>query len=594
MLLINYAAPQQETWPCLARVQHLVYIVHSQCIDKRIFSTPIKINELLKKNTSMNTIIKKCALLTGLLLPVALKAQPWVTIFAPPPAVPFNLRAYNTYYLPFPTAMDQMERNISDATAALRTLRPDSASLSSTGFFVKTDEKKPYLCLVTAAHSFMSNNTPTPRTVFLEAIGYKYRRMQREQFGINPTAAVEYSIRASSTYTVLAAGLSSINNICEDDYAIIAIPKWEVPPGVRVFELPYQFIAGDLAVPATAAEKLIMIHHSLGLPQRISELWNDYPDVTRNQHRIVQSGINNKFWTIGYWNNGSISTGASGAALISTKNGQPTAIGINTNSIQLSGFDSPAILFAAQNDYGKWKSAAYKLSNIASVIREKCGCTDSAAATGRGYVPVKLDAPTSVSLFSQRDLELASIVFGAENPATATWYYNHTGNITITAALKDIRANIHAWQGAVILKPGFDASASNGAELVIGTGSFYVSGSASPLVGKHGTITGFEAAIDTKATTVAAEGSLKTQQLFKVYPSPTKGIINIAPGLNGKAYTIRITDILGKEIFKENTAAPGNRQIDISSKITAGGTYLLQVQVKGEASPVVWKMVIMK
>ena len=55
-----------------------------------------------------------------------------------------------------------------------------------------------------------------------------------------------------------------------------------------------------------------------------------------------------------------------------------------------------------------------------------------------------------------------------------------------------------------------------------------------------------------------------------------------------------IIDFSGTVLYHETTSRPGNRQVDVSKKVTPGGTYLLQVQMEGEATPITWKVLVIQ
>ena len=543
-------------------------------------------------------------MITGMLLGFAVKAQPeWVRIYDPPNAV-FNLKPYY-YFNPARSAgLTAMQKDISDATVSLSLPVPinfyNFSNTQGTGFFIRTPTDSPFICLLTAAHGIMEANSIAPSTFTFSNIGFRYRRTATENWGDNFTKNIEYHNVNTVTCKVLDAKYELIDNFPAKDYALIAYPKAVMEKGLEIYEAPYDFPV-NLTVPNTPDEELFMIHHPHGMPQRLSELSNDYPDVAQNHHQIggyLSPGED--LWRTKYWLNGSISFGSSGAALIRPVYGQPRVVGVQvaagSKSPTMYDIDpSTAIQNAESKDTGRATAIIYKLHPIADVIRRKCGCSDAVALTGIRVTPGSgITTNNNLSLKTQAVFKLASVaivttLIGVGTTAGAIYYCTNVGNIHLTMAFSNIHADIHAQQGDVILESGFDAQATNGVELNIGLITANTTSSSTITKTRQSSLS-FNNIADKKT----GDTSDKIQPAFKIYPSPTRGIVNITPELFTKAYTLRITDILGNEVFKENTAAAGSRQVNISSKITAGGIYLLQVMVDGYAKPVVWKIVVVK
>ena len=521
----------------------------------------------------------------------------WVMVFDPPNRVLPNIRPYDKYLTIPVTPIAGMQQKVSDAVAAIAYSHSNNLRSIGTASFIRTHPAKPYLCLLTAGHNFLDVNQSSPSRILFSNIAFGYRWLIGNAPGNVPYAFWPVAYSGISNVVCEVLGAQNLENQDRDkvaDYELLAYPKSKVPSGVSVYQQPYEFLETDFLVPATDNDALFMIHHAEGLFQCVSELSNAHQDVARNHHNIETSEApSNHFWAIDYWSNGSISAGTSGAALIRPNGGQPRVIGImNTSERATDPTAEPdsAIVAEANNDHGDWISHMYKLSGIQQLIREKCGCSDNDALNGLRNAPVPVFQPTSESITSQSVLQSGAVAIGTG--ANTLFNYTHTGNIVMDFQLKNIAANIHSQNGDVILKNNFSALASDGTELSIGLITSYVPPLSSSIA--KSVTPGFlkKEPVVTDSLLTTAE---KILQQFKVYPSPTKGIVNIVPGnYSGNAYTIHVTDVKGNEVFREAAPQTGNRQIDISSRITAGGTYMLQVQLKGEHAPVTWKVLVIQ
>ena len=502
----------------------------------------------------------------------------------------------------------------------------------STGFIVKTDPKKSYLCMVTTAHGLLSAGNHRNFLDNILRIIFRYQRNGGDEFYAN-THTNERNLMNGITYSSSYLGkLGHFLAECQfdpnnanpnflaksgNDYAIIKVPKELFPIGMEVYQFPYSRSFVPPAVPNTSRKNdLFILHHSDALPLRISPLFDGgCGDVLTGKYNIVNSLDHNNHFKAWYLNKGEISPGSSGAPLIQIINGWPVALAINSKGYfwdNVMGPPDPLYMQLPQDIRAElqqanrsWISSSFKLAAIQDLLDKHCKCDDGDTATYKGRLTIPNPAATleqtldvdAVAKLAASVTPFCNIPFG-KTTSSCQDIVHKTTDITMRGFTIEPGKNpliVFAENAAIHLTANGNTSfeIKTGAEVYMFATQNSVAATAAAFVNKSASQPK-EAGFTNIAPVVTASGQPLQAQQFKVYPSPTKDIINITPGTYHKPYTLRITDITGNEIFKEHTPVVGNRQINIAAKITSGGTYLVQVLLYGETAPTIWKIIVAK
>jgi len=97
------------------------------------------------------------------------------------------------------------------------------------------------------------------------------------------------------------------------------------------------------------------------------------------------------------------------------------------------------------------------------------------------------------------------------------------------------------------------------------------------IVGKSGNGWGFDGVTisDPISSTIS---NLNFGEPVKIFPNPTNGVLNLELSKNDKISDIKVFDLLGKSIYKQENAVSNNIELDLSQY--ANGIYLISFRMK--------------
>lgn len=377
---------------------------------------------ILNKFTNMRAKHRiKHALATALACTLCVTALLAQTAFPDP--TPYNLKHFNPYPNPLPPTTSPnlitMQRLVSKGVAYLNTeyfgLYSDLLG-AGTGFLIRTDADRDYVCMLTTGHGVNSAATVGDNQfVFFGQVAFNYLRTLNStdldsgqewynntappnQTNVNVNITYEYRFGAVCPIFISRDPANPPNfGNPDDDYALVGLPRRYLPLGQEIYEMGYDFPT-NLSIPSTLDESLFSIHHAKRLPQRVSSVTNAYtavPGIPDNIVHSVATDLNQ--WSIGLFYTGGSQGGSSGAPLIQPNNGEPLAIGVLTQGISadnsLANFpgETPTIKNYRLNsgDISDWYVFFQRLSTpeLRQAIQEHCTSDETKRKEGRLYTP---------------------------------------------------------------------------------------------------------------------------------------------------------------------------------------------------------------
>lgn len=523
------------------------------------------------------------------LLAVLLTLQEWVPVmaqpfrsFQPPDPTPWNLRAFNPISAVTPSApqaLADLEKLVSKGTLFYTFASHTNPDLEEqgTGFLIRTDPNKSYVCMVTAGHVMTEAGiSPSAGIISPEQVYFNYVRNRAEVYTnansteINDDLSLTYTGMRLMPMALFAMEYTPTNQM---DYALLGIPKVLLP--ASYYQIPYSFPAA-LTIPTTLGSSLFSIHHAASLPQRVSELSSAYADPAGAQanHGIATA---TNAWDTRFWSYGGFQHGASGAALIQPYAPpaplalQPMAIGLvasGPNNAQMPYFSTlpAATQQVALSDISKWYTRMSKLASFQSAIRQYCGLTDAEQQVGLSATNTQIIPSQAQTLTGVSNIQTA---LGRISYSLGTNSYQHIlSNADIimkSFSLSGTHLLIHVGAGNTIsLEDGFSVQADNTVSMVLSSFSNKLLGS---------------------TARQAAQSLDSPPSLFTVFPNPTNGWLTISPPNGDELYSYQLLDSQGKVLVEELTPTPGVRQLQLKTNLP-NGSYLLKIQSQNHKSEV--------